>query len=95
MGSRRNPPEASADLTKGLEYDVYGYFKFATDSVNVKSLDREWMPLASLYHLLPGCEWKGAITAYEAKMLTTREEAAASQQEAAAAPGQETAAGAG
>ena len=55
MGSRRNPPEASADLTKGLEYDVYGYFKFATDSVNVKSLDRQWMPLASLYHLLPGC----------------------------------------
>ena len=43
----------------------------------------------------PGLRWKGAITAYEAKMLTTREEAAASQQEAAAASGQETVAGAG
>lgn len=84
---RRNPPEHS-DCSKGLEYDVYGTFKFIdSDTAGVSCLDRQWVPLASLYQWLPNGEWKPAIVAYEEKLASEKEAAAQAAQTAGGAGG--------
>ena len=50
---RRNPLE---DDEMKLEYDVYGWFKFETDSDGVRALDRQWVARDELVGFAGGFE---------------------------------------
>ena len=65
---RSNPPPESDDDEgdEGVEYDVYGWFKFESDADGVRRrLDRQWVPL----HDLEQAEgWKAAVLKFEEKL---------------------------
>ena len=64
---RSNPPPESDDDEgdEGVEYDVYGWFKFESDADGVRRLDRQWVPL----HDLEQAEgWKAAVLKLEEKL---------------------------
>ena len=64
---RSNSPPESDDEEgdEGVEYDVYGWFKFKSDADGVRRLDRQWVPL----HDLEQAEgWKAAVLKLEEKL---------------------------
>ena len=75
---RSNSPPESDDEEgdEGVEYDVYGWFKFKSDADGVRRLDRQWVPL----HDLEQAEgWKAAVLKLEEKLKKASSDLAAEQ----------------
>ena len=71
------PPESDEDEgDEGVEYDVYGWFKFKSDADGVRRLDRQWVPL----HDLKQAEgWKAAVLKLEEKLKKASSDLAAGE----------------
>ena len=82
---RSNPPPESDDDEgdEGVDYDVYGWFKFESDADGVRRLDRRWVPL----HDLEQAEgWKAAVLKLEEKLKKASSDVAAGGSTSAHSP---------